>query len=206
MTEYTGEAFRPVFEKAMGDWWNGGCKGVCPMENWECKTDLGGWDTGTIAGTPDYFSRLRYRFKPTPRRTVTIGCSTDTGIYWKTLVAPEIEAQPTTALLQQALGALEPFFADAERVHPDWASERRRSSLSQDKPVTVGDFRKAHAAYLSVEAALAAGVREAQPRKLSESEVWANDAIMAMNAEAGLSMSRLMEFVRAVEAGIGAKS
>ncbi len=40
---------------------------------------------------------------------------------------------------------------------------------------------------------------------LSDSEVWANNEIMALNAEAGLAMPLLMKIVRAVTAAINAK-
>lgn len=42
--------------------------------------------------------------------------------------------------------ALEPFARDAEGIDPGWADNRRRSSLTQDKPLTVADFRRARAA------------------------------------------------------------
>lgn len=48
--------------------------------------------------------------------------------------------------------ALEPFARDAVGIHPDWSDERRRASLTQEKPLTVGDFRKAREALAAAKA------------------------------------------------------
>jgi len=44
--------------------------------------------------------------------------------------------------------ALRPFADEANRIHPDWANERRRSTLTPSKELTVADFRRARAALL----------------------------------------------------------
>ena len=45
------------------------------------------------------------------------------------------------AVVEQALEAMEPFAGNASGIHKDWADERRRASLTQDKPLTVAHFR-----------------------------------------------------------------
>jgi len=52
----------------------------------------------------------------------------------------------TLKVLKDALDSLEPFADDASGIHEGWSSERRRNSLTQDRVLTVGDFRAAGAA------------------------------------------------------------
>ena len=68
----------------------------------------------------------------------------------------------TKELLQQALEALEPFVKDAARIDPGWSSDRRRNSLTQDKPLTVGHFREAQKVCAAIEQALAQQEQPAQ--------------------------------------------
>jgi len=49
--------------------------------------------------------------------------------------------QISRAVVEQALEAMEPFAGNASGIHKDWADERRRASLTQDKPLTVAHFR-----------------------------------------------------------------
>lgn len=48
-----------------------------------------------------------------------------------------------------------------------------------------------------------ANLLEADSKPLTEAEVWANDEIMAVNAEAGLPMSTVLKFARATETAHG---
>lgn len=64
--------------------------------------------------------------------------------------AEQGDAKDAKRLLRLALEALEPFQRDAEGIHPDWSDDRRRVSLTQERPITVGDYRKAHAAYAAI--------------------------------------------------------
>lgn len=57
--------------------------------------------------------------------------------------------------LELALKALTPFANDAIEIHPNWSNERVRASLTQKKPLTVGDFRKAKDARITLTEALA---------------------------------------------------
>lgn len=50
------------------------------------------------------------------------------------------------AMVNRLTKALAPFAAEADRIHPDWASERRRASLTPSKELTVGHFREAREA------------------------------------------------------------
>lgn len=65
-------------------------------------------------------------------------------------------SQNNEQVMRLALEALRPFYQDALRIHPDWADERRRASLTQEKPLLVSDFRKAVSAFMAIETALAA--------------------------------------------------
>lgn len=56
--------------------------------------------------------------------------------------------------LRECLEALRPLAANAEGVHPGWCDNRRRASLNNEKPITVGDCRKAAAAINRAEEAL----------------------------------------------------
>ncbi|MDB5582787.1 MAG: Phage protein [Bradyrhizobium sp.] len=58
----------------------------------------------------------------------------------------EIDIEPLYGkeIVDALEAALLPFALEAERIHPDWASERRRASLTPSKELTVGDFRRAH--------------------------------------------------------------
>ena len=58
-------------------------------------------------------------------------------------------------VLEQAEVALKPFANDAKGIHEDWSNERRRASLTQAKPITVGDFRRAGLAFTAIQEALA---------------------------------------------------
>ena len=92
-TEYIGEAFRPIFNAAMAAWWANDCKEVCPMNNWDCKTFSGFWDTGCIDAEPGCSLGTIYRFKPAPKQTVVVGYRDVMG-WWheQSLVAPETVA------------------------------------------------------------------------------------------------------------------
>lgn len=88
-TEYTGEEFRPIFNAA---WWAGNCEGVCPMKNWQSKPVGQTIWYKTEQSEPPCEIGIIYRFKPAPKRMVTIGYATAAHSYanWKTLVTPEI--------------------------------------------------------------------------------------------------------------------
>lgn len=60
----------------------------------------------------------------------------------------------THEALREAVEALKPLAANAEGVHPDWCDSRRRASLDNEKPITVGACRKAAAAIHRAEEAL----------------------------------------------------
>lgn len=64
----------------------------------------------------------------------------------------EITAQ--RKVLEQALEALQPFANDAKGIHPEWANERQRASLTQGKPITVGDLRCAVVAITAIQGVL----------------------------------------------------
>lgn len=61
--------------------------------------------------------------------------------------------QLTDEVFAQVRDALLPFAMDARGIHPDWSKERSRVSLTQDKPLTVGDFRKANEALAALDTA-----------------------------------------------------
>jgi hypothetical protein len=93
---YVGEEFAPVFYRAMAEWHDGGCVGANPTMLWECKdiTPLAGmlednaWDSRRTM--PTFVSAYQYRWKPNPKRMVTIGYQNKSGMWIeKTLVAPE---------------------------------------------------------------------------------------------------------------------
>ena len=67
------------------------------------------------------------------------------------------------AVVEQALEAMAPFAGDASGIHKDWADERRRASLTQDKPLTVAHFRVLLKASEALRAALQP---QATPSKL----------------------------------------
>jgi hypothetical protein len=101
MTEktYTGKEFAPVFYNAMVAWYDGGCVGANPTTLWECKdiTPLAGmiedntWDSRPTM--PTFVSAYQYRWKPKPKRMVTIGYPNKSKLWIeKTLVAPEAVA------------------------------------------------------------------------------------------------------------------
>lgn len=64
-------------------------------------------------------------------------------------------ATPSTQAIEArnaVIEALRPFAAEADRISPEWAGERRRSTLTDSKALTVGDFRRARAALRAAEA------------------------------------------------------
>ena len=88
----------------------------------------------------------------------------------------------TKELLQQALEALEPFVKDAARIDPGWSRDRRRDSLTQDKPLTVGHFREAQKVCAAIEQALA---QQEQPASV--------DAYVGAREDAAIWKKRALE-------------
>lgn len=76
------QEFEVAFYEAMHKWVTGGKVGPDPRGEWECMIE-DGWIGNNFPCTPA-FSELGYRWKPTPKRTVTID-----GVE---LVAPEVDA------------------------------------------------------------------------------------------------------------------
>ena len=93
-TEYIGPEFRPIFNAAMAAWWAGNCEGIEPLNNWQLKITNGAFWCDTYGECPTFDGTHVHRFKPAPRRTVTIGyIDLDGGNeFWKKLVAPETVA------------------------------------------------------------------------------------------------------------------
>lgn len=99
-TEFTGQKFASVFYRAMADWYDGGKVGLDPRDNCEICSGSYVWTTCiTTQQTPAFIGDMLYRFKPTPKRMVTIGyanvdggAGVNNGSNWKTLVAPETVA------------------------------------------------------------------------------------------------------------------
>jgi hypothetical protein len=87
---YTGKEFAPVFYRAMAEWYEGGCVGTDPTVLWEYKEFLSGEFQAWIYTMNPTFNAPEYRWKPKPKKTVTIGYQNKSGLWIeKTLVAPE---------------------------------------------------------------------------------------------------------------------
>lgn len=84
--------------------------------------------------------------------------------------------------------ALEPFAKDAEGIHPDWADERRRDSLTGFEKITVGDMRKAVKALTALAQIEAMAGSQEPVAKLHDDGYWT-----PMKTEAGRALNdRLM--------------
>lgn len=97
MKEYTGPAFEIEFARAWLKYVEGGKVGVDPRTQWEHKS--GGvprWSDHPIAQHPGFAEGVLYRWKPAPKRMVTISYKTDKMALpvARTVVAPEVEAPP----------------------------------------------------------------------------------------------------------------
>jgi hypothetical protein len=80
--EYTAEQFEIEFFTKYVKWLKGGRVGPDPRDMWQFfDGDTENWESGF--GIQPVFSWGKYRWKPTPKRTVVID--------GKTLVAPELE-------------------------------------------------------------------------------------------------------------------
>ena len=93
--EYTGPEFEIEFARAWLKYVEAGKVGVDPRTQWEHKS--GGvprWADHPIAQHPGFAEGVLYRWKPQPKRMVTISYKTDKMALpvARELVAPEVEA------------------------------------------------------------------------------------------------------------------
>lgn len=96
--EFTAAEFEIEYYRAMYEWAKGGRVGINPSTSWELSGGEYWSGSGPGARTPQFSDNLFYRWKPAPKRTVTIGYKADNGIWaWnlKTLIAPEVECPAT---------------------------------------------------------------------------------------------------------------
>ena len=104
-TEWQGKEFAPVFYRAMAEWHAGGEVGLHPQKLWENSTIGSARPCWRLSGAEPFFDNsVLYRWKPTPKRTVTIN--------GKVLVAPETVAPP--------MGAIYYLFSVSDFVEQDW--------------------------------------------------------------------------------------
>ena len=92
--EYTGPEFEVEFARADYEWKKGGKVGPNPQMLWEYKnTRAVGMDWTTHHHYPSFYEYGIYRWKPKPKRMVTIGYA-DSNNIWRdrTLIAPEMDA------------------------------------------------------------------------------------------------------------------
>jgi hypothetical protein len=95
--EYTGPKFEVEFARAWLKYVEGGKVGVDPRTQWEHKSGgVPGWSDHPIAQHPGFAEGVLYRWKPAPKRMVTISYKTDKMALpvARTVVAPEVEAPP----------------------------------------------------------------------------------------------------------------
>lgn len=93
--EYTGEEFEIEFARAWLKYVEGGKVGVDPRTQWEVlELDCYGWESRNAI--PSCLAGRRYRWKPIPKRMVTISYKTDKMAMpvAKELVLPEVEPPP----------------------------------------------------------------------------------------------------------------
>jgi hypothetical protein len=91
MTTWKGQDFEREWHRAMLEWIDGGRVGYGPAWQFKHEEDAN-WSS--ICRHPPH-SRdkvIEYRWKPKPKRNVTIGYKHDGVIEWKVLVAPEVDA------------------------------------------------------------------------------------------------------------------
>ena len=83
------------------------------MNNWDCKTFSGFWDTGCIDAEPGCSLGTIYRFKPAPKQTVVVGYKDVMG-WWheQSLVAPETVEPAMNTQFFQLDGATTYFWMD----------------------------------------------------------------------------------------------
>ena len=89
MTTWKGQAFEREWHRAMLEWIDGGRVGCKPV--WQSAAPNHEWEESSSWREPIYFSEYSYRWKPKPKRTVTIN--------GKVLVAPEVDAPEQGALV-----------------------------------------------------------------------------------------------------------
>lgn len=109
--EYTGPEFEIEFARAWLKYVEGGKVGVDPRTQWEHKS--GGvprWSDHPIAQHPGFAEGVLYRWKPAPKRMVTISYKTDKMALpvARTVVAPEVEAP--------AMGTV--YYCQTTDLHP----------------------------------------------------------------------------------------
>ena len=91
--EYTGPEFEIEFARAWLKYVKAGKVGIDPRRNWqvECGRAWANFDR-----IPECADDRPHRWKPAPKRAITIGYESHDGAEWisKELVAPEVEAPP----------------------------------------------------------------------------------------------------------------
>ena len=82
MTTWKGQEFEREWHRAMLEWIDDGRVGCKPV--WQSAAPNHEWEDSSSGREPIYLSEYSYRWKPKPKRTVTIN--------GKVLVAPEVNA------------------------------------------------------------------------------------------------------------------
>jgi hypothetical protein len=92
---YVGAEFAEPFYTAMAEWYKSKCVGPDPRMSWEMQVNFKTWSDYAEGPTkqPDFYAGVPYRWKPLPKRTITLGYKdAGGGEHWETLVAPETVA------------------------------------------------------------------------------------------------------------------
>jgi hypothetical protein len=125
---YTGKEFAPVFYRAMAAWHEGGCVGVDPHYEWEytCSGDSN-WRLNKKADAAPSCFCGSYRWKPKPKKTVTIGYQNKSGLWIeKTLAAPEtVEPKKYSTYYLLTLSGVATQTYDDTSIDQEWWSNGR---------------------------------------------------------------------------------
>jgi hypothetical protein len=113
-------------------------------------------------------------------------------------------ADDIAALLDEAAAALAQPVPDAVPPEPQHIRDFWQAAAKAGEALAAsgGDGR----AFCNAVDRLSAAIlhpEDSAPKPLTEEQVWCNDAIMEVNAHAGLAMRWLMELTRAIEAAHG---
>ena len=123
--EYTGAEFEIEFARAWLKFVEGGKVGVDPRTQWQSRlyADLTWYGSGSTP--PNYLSENLYRWKPIPKRMVTIGYQNSLKCWCtKELVASEVEAPKNKSVFYTITNPIEqPAMWDGGEICQRWLKE-----------------------------------------------------------------------------------